>query len=883
MMTSQSEASRSRAIARGRIRAGLVICVLCCSLQASKSHAGPDPGDRPPRDVRPPSPSAATPYTTTRVHRIGNIAFSITNWGVFGSERRQTRDYCTQLPAESFEFPIGSGVDYLWAGSMWVGAVRGRDTLVSVGTNGWWDDTEFFADPYPKGDIRERTSRPILKAPPNSRCTDITYDPDAISEQDIITVYYDTVTNPQLVPNDAISGRSHIPLGLEITQKSYAWSFDYAQDFLLMDVTIRNVHDEPLKQLFMGLFMDHDVGHESVGSPQLDDITGFTHAVPSSVIPGFLDTLNLAWIADNDGDPASGKFTYISATGVAGVRVVRAPVRDLRFSFNWWVSNSTVARDWGPNRRASKVVYVRGNLGTPEGDIAKYQVLSNGEFDYPQIEAAVDHQGEGWLPPVNDPQLAADLADGYDTRYLLSFGPFDVPPDSNLELTLAFVAGAELHTDPRNFASFFDPAKPEAYLERLDLSDFARNAQWAGWVYDTPGFDTDGDGFRGQFQLVDDDTIYYTGDGIPDFQGPSPPPPPILRFVSFAGKIVVRWNGRLTETFKDYFSSVADFEGYRVYQSRTGQLADYAMLAQRDLVDYIRWAWNPVAERWRVKDRPYSLDSLQALYDDLVDTAYGFRPFHPDSFSVRTRERALREVILDDIDPSRLDTNYYCFERYDANATPDDAALAYLSDTLGHEVNGVIRKRFPYALPEDTLWENGAAVPAYYEYEYIIEGLQLAEPVHIAVTAFDYGDPVAGLKSQESSPLANAEEVWPVNAADVVKSTRPQPGVYPNPYRLMDDYNAVGWEDPARQGLDPERARKVTFTNVPDTCVVSIWSLDGDLVRRLEHAEHPASSQATVVVWDLITRNTQAVKTGIYIYTIESRFGTEVGKLVIIK
>jgi len=38
-----------------------------------------------------------------------------------------------------------------------------------------------------------------------------------------------------------------------------------------------------------------------------------------------------------------------------------------------------------------------------------------------------------------------------------------------------------------------------------------------------------------------------------------------------------------------------------------------------------------------------------------------------------------------------------------------------------------------------------------------------------------------------------------------------------------------------------------------------------------------------VVVWDLITRNTQAVKTGIYIYTVESEFGTDVGKLVIVK
>jgi hypothetical protein len=100
---------------------------------------------------------------------------------------------------------------------------------------------------------------------------------------------------------------------------------------------------------------------------------------------------------------------------------------------------------------------------------------------------------------------------------------------------------------------------------------------------------------------------------------------------------------------------------------------------------------------------------------------------------------------------------------------------------------------------------------------------------------------------------------------------------------LADDYNSAGWEDPKRQGIDPERARKITFTNVPDTCVISVWTLDGDLVRSLDHAENPLSSQATVVEWDMITRNTQAVKTGLYIYTVESRFGTDIGKLVIIK
>jgi hypothetical protein len=402
-------------------------------------------------------------------------------------------------------------------------------------------------------------------------------------------------------------------------------------------------------------------------------------------------------------------------------------------------------------------------------------------------------------------------------------------------------------------------------------------------VYDTPGYDTNDDGFRGNFRVVGKDTVYYTGDGVPDFQGPPPPAAPIVRFTTLERKIIMRWNGEKSETEKDIFSNLADFEGYRVYMSRTGQLNDFALLAQRDNTNYIRRRYQADAFRWIIEDAPFTLDSLQSLYNDLVDTAYGFTPFHPDSFQIADLNVALREVVLDEIDPSKLDTNYYYFENFDSNEKADDVGLAYLNDSLLHDVTGVIRKRFPSATTADTMFEDGEPYNMFYEYEYAIDGLQLAEPVFLAVTTFDFGNPEAGLSSLESSPLATMEEVWPLNSAEVVKSERPTPGVFPNPYRLVDDYNTAGWEDPKRQGSDPERARKVTFTNVPDTCVISVWTLDGDLVRSLDHAEDPGSSQATVVEWDLITRNTQAAKTGLYIYTIESRFGTDIGKLVIIK
>jgi len=69
----------------------------------------------------------------------------------------------------------------------------------------WPDQGE---DPYPYGGGINRRS--IQTSSPY-------YDEDAKSEQDIIAVYTDTVTNPSFVGIDNIDGRPHKPLNIEIS------------------------------------------------------------------------------------------------------------------------------------------------------------------------------------------------------------------------------------------------------------------------------------------------------------------------------------------------------------------------------------------------------------------------------------------------------------------------------------------------------------------------------------------------------------------------------------------------------------------------------------------------------------------------------------------
>src|SRR5574341_1519675 len=336
-----------------------------------------------------PSATALDPLNQLRTHNVGNIWLSITNYGQFGAdEGRSIRDACTGLFAPSCQFPAGSGVEYLFKGAIWIGAVvNDSDTLVSVGFDGWQNVFEMPASNTVP--IISRTVRPAGYRY-GSCVTD--YDSaQAISELDFIGVYYDSVTRGEIVPPDPLDG-PHLPLFVEVTQKSYSWSYDYAKDFVLLDYFIKNIGTSKLTNLFMGIYIDADVYNPDVdGGGFRDDICGFRLAVTSTLGPPYEDTINGAWIADNDGltlaRAEGGVFRdNMSPTGVTGTRVVRSPKEDIGYSFKWWVSNGNPALDFGPWTKAN--LARRPNYfapfnqsGTPEGDRSKYFIMSNNEFD----------------------------------------------------------------------------------------------------------------------------------------------------------------------------------------------------------------------------------------------------------------------------------------------------------------------------------------------------------------------------------------------------------------------------------------------------------------------------------------------------------------------
>jgi hypothetical protein len=154
------------------------------------------------------------------------------------------------------------------------------------------------------------------------------------------------------------------------------------------------------------------------------------------------------------------------------------------------------------------------------------------------------------------------------------------------------------------------------------------------------------------------------------------------------------------------------------------------------------------------------------------------------------------------------------------------------------------------------------------------------------LTAFDEGDPDAGLESFESSRTANAIRVFPgTPPADGDRKV----GVYPNPYRV----NAA-WDG------GTSRTRKLNFYNLPRRAEIRIYTLAGEVVATLDHDVATYSGDTRWYAnlsadnriqpggehsWDILSENGLNIAAGLYLFSVRNLDSGEThqGKFAIIK
>ncbi len=822
--------------------------------------------------------SPAAPIEHRRVHYTGDIWMCVSNDGSLGTNS------ATILPdpidlrrlrityGPSFEFPAGQRTDYLFNGSLWIGGIVGTDTLMSSAKgSGSGDSYEWngYAQITPD----------ILPGYPGE-CDTITRK----LGQAYTAIYSDTLVLPNTFDP---KGRQHLPLGLEVVQTTHQSADNFTRRFIIYDYKVTNIGTNIIENAWFGIFLDNDVFWEDVsGCPEgrtEDDLTGCLTTWPNPVNPIYTDSLMVGWAMDNDGDACgSPRFPRISARGAMGVRILRGPTQQARTNLNF------TNIDWGPRLVTDNYSFGTGGTGLPNGDAQSYHVMSNGEIDYSQPYAAIDYRPI-WARPLAG-ATATNIANGQDSRVLMSTGPVPLwMPGETYPFTVAFIAGGNVHRDPTNRV---DALNPQAFIDKLDFRDLATNAWWAGFVWDNYGFDTDGDKYAGEyyFPVIGGDTVFYKGDGCPDLAGPAPPPGPDsanadLRLISRPGELIVRWSGRTIETSVDPLLRKNDFEGYRVYIAERNSFQDqpsaddFSLIASWDRVDYRRYTYLDSLAVWELDSDPLTNEQWRQVFNDPT--------FDAKNYAGPSLVACYRYTAVNDSGLPVERCAYFA---------PQEANHGNEYIVAGNPEQNLIQRVAVYDTTiEDETFEYG-------EYELKLSGLLQSRHYFIAVTAFDFGDPFSNLDPLETSRGAIGSRLAgiPIYSADVVEDYTDRGGafadsvrvsVYPNPYKIsfegpdgrLTSYFEQGFEGSEGQGELNEQDRRIHFINVPDECEINIYTLDGDLVRTLTHPDRTLSGYSSKISWDLISRNTQAVTSGIYLYRVDSKLGSQVGKIVIIK
>jgi hypothetical protein len=160
------------------------------------------------------------------------------------------------------------------------------------------------------------------------------------------------------------------------------------------------------------------------------------------------------------------------------------------------------------------------------------------------------------------------------------------------------------------------------------------------------------------------------------------------------------------------------------------------------------------------------------------------------------------------------------------------------------------------------------------------------------VTSFDFGNPLRFVPAApiESGTYADTV-VSPAPPASSFTELSEKVLVVPNPYRIDSEdlfnpsYSRQYWEDVERTGWT-EHKRRLDFIHLPSRCTIRVYTLGGDLVKTIEHYPGgPHSTSESSASWRLISRDVQAISSGIYLFSVEEPQSgkTQVGKFVVIK
>lgn len=368
----------------------------------------------------------------TGVQQTGKIVTRFNCGGVIGRGFNSFPEV-QSWPEGSFRVsvPWYNESEYLYAGAIWIGGIIGDDTLVSTGADGW----QFIKEFHPTND------EPTV--------TRLNFQADYSMRAEF------SDTSHQISSFDYFSNRPHIPLNVEISLRSHIWRTEPENNVIIYDMIVTNYGDQPIEDAVIGFYYDCDVSYVGDNMGWNDDITGY------------LGNDSIAFIIDNDGDL---NFWYPSPRAF-GFKILDNSFTSSVYNFNWWISNYNSSLDFGPRQKDRPGAPFRdfgtGGLGTPEGDVNKYYMMTFPEFDYDQVyTASIQPDDTLWLYPSQE--LVQNISLGYDARFLISLGTFDLDPFESERILFTNLTSEAIHSDFSNINNL--PLNPDLYYDNLDFT-----------------------------------------------------------------------------------------------------------------------------------------------------------------------------------------------------------------------------------------------------------------------------------------------------------------------------------------------------------------------------------------------------------------------------
>lgn len=460
--------------------------------------------------VFPVSTLVAQGFSDDKLTRAGNIRLTVSNLGLIGNAFNGKFDLEGQ---PSCEFPAESGIEHVFQGGLWLGCELGGNQIAV--TTGAADDSRGYSTGASNFEFSAEPGSKLLE---RSSLTDHPlYSPNAISHQDLVSDFTDKY---RIAPGSTIIMQGHNnPLGADIHLEAYNWNYSFANFFVILNFTITHNGTEDWVNFHPGYWFDGVIRNINITPPG------------GSVFfnkggNGYLDSLYAAYEFDATGDVGyTDSYVALKFLGAEYKDSLRHPALDTAWKvfFNTWQFKDQSAQ-----------------FLSPADDNAKFQRLRDG-LNY----AKCWNGGDGCATSIRN-----TIRQPSNRPSLISIGNFSrVKPGEKIQFALALVCARKKGSDP---------AANDSDFQKEDL---IRNLTWAQTTYN--GEDVN---FNGILDTGED----RNGDGkITRFVLPAPPDAPKVKMVPEAGKINVYWSNN-SERSLDPISKKEDFEGYRIYTTRTG-------------------------------------------------------------------------------------------------------------------------------------------------------------------------------------------------------------------------------------------------------------------------------------------------------------------------